>query len=34
MKILQSYWPALAWILLATLPRTSLAEPEEVTPTE
>ena len=34
MKILQSCWPALALTLLAALPRTSLAEQEEVTPAE
>ena len=34
MKILQSCWPALALILLAALPGTSLAEQEEVSPAE
>ena len=34
MEILQSCRPALAWVLLATLPRTSLADQEEVSPAE
>ena len=34
MQILRSCRPALAWALLATLPRTSLADQEEVSPGE